>query len=310
MAKRMLVKDVMTEKVIQISEHARLADALSKMIAHRSSCLIVVRDEHPVGIVTERDATREFAEILNHGQVIDIAVKDVMTPNPLCVDIDHDYKDALVLSRSRRLRHLPVVDADQKLVGLVTQDNLVDVYASLMEKQSALESDLEEMRLLSLEDPLMRIGNRRAMEVDLSFTQAESIRHNRHYAVALMDIDFFKKYNDHYGHQAGDQALKTVAQVLSSNARDSDRIFRYGGEEILVLMPNTDASEVSVAAERYRKLIEEAAIPHELSNFGVLTVSVGAAASGNEDWRSMVKMADQALYEAKGQGRNRVGIIR
>lgn len=305
----MQVKDVMTQNVVQVSEHTPLALALSKMIKCQSSCLLVQNDDHPVGIITERDATREFAEILNHGQVMALSVNDVMTPQPLCVGLDMDYREALILSRSRKLRHLPVVDRNHKIVGLVIQDNLVDAYASLMDKHDALENDLEALRVLSLEDPLMRIGNRRAMEVDLSFTAAESKRHGKTYSIALLDVDFFKKYNDYYGHQVGDEALMKVSQVLKSCARESDRIFRYGGEEILILMPETDANEVVLAADRYRQAIEDAEIAHEKTALGVLTVSGGVASSGKENWREMIKLADTALYQAKAQGRNRVASL-
>lgn len=302
----MQVKDVMSREIITVGEKTPLAQALSKMVTNRISCLIVTRENRPVGIITERDATREFVELLNHGQIIALTVNDVMTPNPLCVSGEDEFADALVLSRSRHLRHLPVVDNDEVLVGMVTQSNLVDAYAQLMERHNELEDDLEEMRLLSLEDPLLGIGNRRAMEVDLSYTESEARRHNKVFAVCLLDIDFFKLYNDHYGHQEGDVALAKVAQAVKASLRDSDRVYRYGGEEILALMPETNLEAAKIAGERARAAVEALDIPHVHSTHKKLTVSGGLAAAPQGKWEELVAKADEGLYEAKGQGKNRI----
>ena len=117
---------------------------------------------------------------------------------------------------------------------------------------------------------MLKIGNRRAMEIDLAFTEADAKRHHKTFAVALLDIDFFKKFNDRYGHQAGDDALRDVAQAIKYSVRDSDRVFRYGGEEILILMPETEVVAAIKCAERVRKAVEHLAVPHLDSDDGVL----------------------------------------
>ena len=146
--------------------------------------------------MTERDVTRLFAYAMSDTGYPEHAVSEIMTPAPLCIEQDSPVKEALVLSRSRKLRHLPVVDEHEELTGVVSQNNLVDAYVQLIEKHTALEDKHEELKLLSLEDPLLGIGNRRAMEVELNHTQSLASRHKHSYCIALLDIDFFKKYND------------------------------------------------------------------------------------------------------------------
>ena len=302
----MLVKELMNEEPLIVSLDTTLKEAVSKMADARSSCLLVVSERKPVGIVTERDVTTLFAEVLAGQGDLSRKVQEVMTTEPVCVTEDSLFKDALMLSRSRKLRHLPVLDDLDLLVGLVTQTNLVDAYAGLVDKQDELESSVEQLRLLSLEDPLLRIGNRRAMEVDLAFTEADAIRHHKTYAVALLDIDFFKGFNDTYGHQTGDDALRVVAKTIKQTVRTSDRVFRYGGEEILILMPEANEQSAFRCAERVRQAVENLNIPHAASPLEVLTLSGGVASEEEGRWVALVEKSDKALYKSKGSGRNKI----
>jgi len=235
---------------------------------------------------------------------LDRQIQEIMTPEPVCVTEHSLFKDALMLSRSRKLRHLPVLNDQDLLAGLVTQTNLVDAYAGLVDKQDELENSVEQLKLLSLEDPLLGIGNRRAMEVDLAFTEADAIRHHKTYAVALLDIDFFKGFNDTYGHQTGDDALRVVAQTIKQTVRTSDRVFRYGGEEILILMPEANMESAFKCADRARKAVEHLQIPHGGSPLQVLTLSGGVASEKEGVWMDLVDKADKALYRSKNNGRN------
>ncbi|MFT7371875.1 MAG: diguanylate cyclase (GGDEF)-like protein [Oleiphilaceae bacterium] len=300
----MLVKDVMNKEPLIVSLETPLNIAISRMADTKSSCILVVTDNKPVGIVTERDVCILFAEVLSGKEDLDRQVQEIMTPEPVCVSEYSLFKDALMLSRSRKLRHLPVLNDQDQLAGLVTQTNLVDAYAGLVEKQDELESSVEQLKLLSLEDPLLRIGNRRAMEVDLAFTEADAVRHHKTYAVALLDIDFFKAFNDTYGHQTGDDALRVVAQTVKQTVRTSDRVFRYGGEEILILMPEANMDSAFKCADRARMAVEHLQIPHEGSQLGVLTLSGGVASEKEGEWIDLVEKADKALYRSKNSGRN------
>lgn len=302
----MLVKDLMDHSPLVVALDTTLKAAIVKMAEAKSSCLVVVSECKPVGIITERDVSLLFAEVLSDRCDLNRTVSEVMTVQPLCVMEKSLFENALILSRTRKFRHLPVVNEEDALVGIITQTSLVDAYAALLDRQSELEHSVEELKMLSMEDPLLRIGNRRAMEVELIFTEADALRHHKSYAVALVDIDFFKKYNDRYGHQQGDEALKQVAHAISKTVRTSDRVFRYGGEEILILMPETDDKSAFNCSERVRKAIENLKILHEEGGpLSVLTVSIGVAAEMEGEWKQLVEKADKAMYKSKHSGRNK-----
>ena len=302
----MNVRDVMNSEPLIVELQTPLESAITRMTDTKSSCLLVVNGGVLYGIITERDLTQLLKEVIQGCDISKFSVADVMTPNPCHILETTSCEDALALSRSRKIRHIPVVNEQDELSGIVTQSNLLDAYFSLLSDNAELTENLELLKLQSLEDPLMKIGNRRAMEVDLNFTQAEALRHNQHFSVALIDIDYFKRFNDSYGHQAGDEALKAVANALKSAKRSSDRIYRYGGEEILMLMPKTSEQEALLVGERIRQAIESMALPSEGSPFGLLTTSVGVADSPIDNWSEMVERADKALYAAKDSGRNKV----
>lgn len=302
----MLVQDLILTQPPTVEADCCIKQAVPLMSETGSSCLIIVNQNKPVGIVTERDITKLFCKMLEDSHYPEHPISEVMTASPVCVQASDQFNDALMLSRSRKLRHLPVIDEQGDLIGVVTQSNLVDAYVKLINVQAELETSVEELKLLSLEDALTGIGNRRAMEVDLAHTEQHARRTQSVYSLAILDIDFFKKYNDNYGHQSGDHALRQVAQTVKSTLRSSDRVFRYGGEELLILMPGSNRKQAYNCAERVRHAIEDIQIPHEYSELGVLTVSGGIAESSDLSWQDLVKQADSALYKAKDQGRNKV----
>jgi diguanylate cyclase (GGDEF)-like protein len=154
-------------------------------------------------------------------------------------------------------------------------------------------------------DPLTGLRNRRALAEDLPAVEAVARRHGESYAIALCDVDRFKAYNDHLGHLAGDQALRTLAGTIRSVLRAGDVAYRYGGEELLLVLRGTDQAEALVTAERVRAAVMRAAVPHPVDPTGVVTVSIGVAA-GVADGAILLARADAALYRAKSAGRNQV----
>jgi diguanylate cyclase (GGDEF)-like protein len=157
-------------------------------------------------------------------------------------------------------------------------------------------------------DPLTGIGNRLRLAEDLAALCARVERYGHAYCVALFDIDHFKAYNDGHGHLDGDDVLRRVAHALRDGARGGDAVYRYGGEEFLVLLPEQSADRALLAAERLRATVEALALPHP--GGGVVTVSAGV--SGLEEAgcspEALFAAADQALYAAKAAGRNRVEV--
>lgn len=160
--------------------------------------------------------------------------------------------------------------------------------------------------LLTDVDELTGLLNRKAMEQDLDREQAQARRNGDPFTIAMVDADHFKKVNDNYGHNFGDEVLEILAERFVESLRPSDRVYRYGGEEFLVLLPNTSLETARPVLERLRSL----ACAYNISDGDFTinqTVSIGATeVDGNEDIEAAVERADQALYRAKEAGRNRV----
>jgi two-component system, cell cycle response regulator len=195
---------------------------------------------------------------------------------------------------------------------LISAERVTALYAKLNSQQAELEDLNRRLFAESRTDPLTHIGNRMAMDADLVQLSARASRYGHWYCLTLFDIDKFKAFNDSRGHLAGDQVLKVVASTLADACRSGDAIYRYGGEELLVVLPEQSLESANVAAERMRAAIEALAIPHTACGPGaVVTVSGGLARleeRDGSDFDAVLKRADEALYRAKELGRNRVEI--
>lgn len=160
-------------------------------------------------------------------------------------------------------------------------------------------------------DPLTKLNNRLKLTEDLDRLHRRSVRYGRDYSLALCDIDFFKHYNDTYGHQAGDKALRAVAEALAAFGRQGEGVYRYGGEEFLLLLPEQKAFAAAAALERFRATVQGLGIAHSIPPAGVLTISVGISSFApgcGTDSEGLLRQADIALYQAKAAGRNRVSV--
>ncbi len=311
--------ELMTTSVKSVSKDATLDDVLALMQEHVYSCIIIVDDKKPIGIITERDLVKVLADVLVFKPQQMMTVKDIMSSPPICIHESDSLYEALVITQTRGIRHLPVINDFNHLVGLVTQTDIAHAHFTAVERhREAIEQEIrdrtqevveanKELKALALQDSLLGIGNRRSMEVDVHFTHANTVRYGREYACLLLDVDYFKPYNDCYGHQAGDEALKAVAKTAKESLRCSDRLYRYGGEEFLVLMPETTMFEAVQAGQRVIENIERQQIPHKKSPHGCITVSGGVGSAVNKnDWEEVVAEADKYLYDAKDFGRNQL----
>lgn len=159
-------------------------------------------------------------------------------------------------------------------------------------------------------DTLTRLANRRRFDEVLAHELAHAVRDGTPLALIMLDVDYFKKFNDHYGHPSGDACLQEVGRLLAGQVnRNRDLPTRYGGEEFAVILPDTDLAGAMAVAARLRHEIQALGLPHQLSPFGVVTASLGVAAlapDGNPDAGEMVAQADRHLYQAKRAGRNRI----
>lgn len=173
------------------------------------------------------------------------------------------------------------------------------------------EAEFEaQLKALASTDALTKAANRRQFDETLNSEWRRGIRSKTMFSIAMIDVDFFKLYNDHFGHIAGDDCLRSVAAAIQGVLlRPGDFLARYGGEEFAVLMPETDATGASFVAERIREAVDKMNLQHPLSELGRVTVSVGVASLvPKKDFEAsrLLRNADEALYSAKRSGRNRV----
>ena len=163
------------------------------------------------------------------------------------------------------------------------------------------------LHILSLTDELTRLPNRKHILTFLGDQAKVAYEEEQPISIIIFDIDHFKTVNDKYGHNGGDIALKTVANIGNQALRRGDRVGRVGGEEFLVVLPGTDHKSAMEIAERLRRSVEVTEFGNSLSGLR-LTISLGVSEwnSGHESIDALVKRADKALYEAKSGGRNRV----
>jgi len=210
------------------------------------------------------------------------------------------------------LRITPVFDDDGTLthfIGLqrdVTQEVIAD--RLVRQYSQELETINHELRTLALHDPLTDLANRRYFDDHADVLLQSAARQQTTISVFMVDVDYFKQYNDHYGHQAGDECLTRVGRQIGSHVRSRDIAARYGGEEFVVVMIGNNAEADRLFAERIRADIEALAMPHARSAAADhVTISVGytsALPSIHDSIDDLVEAADRALYHAKTSGRN------
>lgn len=310
------VSQFMSTDVACVGMNAPLTDVTSQMHQARYSCVVITDGPRPVGVITERDLTAVCDRLLNREAAGGVA--GIMSDGIITLPETATCDEAVALLHQHRIRRLVIVDGQGRLAGVLTQTDLLRAHAQELESQRALleirvaertrELEALNRRLEGLAriDPMLGIGNRRAMDEALTRHVQRAQRYDNGYCLVLIDVDFFKKYNDHYGHQAGDEALTQVAAAIQGSIRASDELYRYGGEEFLLLLPEVGPHGAMRAAEHVLEAVRNAHIEHMLSPFGHVTVSIGVAEENidSPDSQHTIHMADAALYNAKAGGRN------
>ncbi|WP_405118617.1 GGDEF domain-containing protein [Pseudomonas leptonychotis] len=196
-----------------------------------------------------------------------------------------------------------VFESDYQMVSFLVTSMMASVLSFVFAYRTTSQRD--QLQQLAIHDPLTGARNRRAMNEELKIAASSHRRHGNSYGVLTMDLDHFKRVNDNYGHQAGDQVLVDFVELIKNSSRKEDRLFRFGGEEFLLLLPNTDRVGLLAAAQQLQQQVA-----HNLrSPGGAVTMSVGGAIlRRDEHWEDMLERADQRLYRAKSAGRNCVVI--
>ncbi|MFZ2630950.1 MAG: GGDEF domain-containing protein [Desulfosalsimonadaceae bacterium] len=167
-----------------------------------------------------------------------------------------------------------------------------------------MQSRIRKLEKVAMLDPLSNLPNRLHMESELKLRFNEFLRYGHSFGVLFLDIDHFKKFNDTWGHDAGDKVIQTVAATLRSASRPFDIFGRWGGEEFVGIILKVDPDNLAMIANRYRQLIEKSFIPLDKMTIGI-TVSIGATIVRRDDApESLIKRADMLMYDCKKNGRN------
>ncbi len=199
------------------------------------------------------------------------------------------------------------VDLDELQARLTSAARVVDVYRRLADANAVLRRDSLASFDQARTDALTGVANRLRLEEDLPAIWSEAERYGHRFSAVLCDIDWFKNYNDHFGHLAGDAALRSVARTLAGQLRQCDKIYRYGGEEFLVILPEQSLAEATRAAERLCVAVADQGLPG-VDQGEVVTISAGIAELlplVDQTVGGWLERADAALYRAKANGRNR-----
>jgi diguanylate cyclase (GGDEF)-like protein len=274
-------------------------DVCKMMAERRISCVVILEEGKPQGLVTERDVVRHVAADHPGG----ISTGQALVRKVLAVSPQTSIHDALDKMRSNKVRRL-IVTSRGKLSGVVTQTNLLEASQRLIDRYASRHVQLSAE---ATQDGLTGLFNRRSFFRLFAAEISRAQRYGSELALAMFDLDKFKRLNDQYGHQAGDKVLELFGWILKKNCREVDIPARYGGEEFAVLMPAVGAASASVFADRVRQ---------ELANSDLsigdgrrrVTVSAGISEFSklNNSAEAMIGQADESLYAAKKAGRNRV----
>lgn len=231
-------------------------------------------------------------------------------------------KTEYIISENSKIGIFPIIHEDNILGAIAAYSNIEKLlqkdidYLVQLTRQSSLTIQranvYAEVLKYATMDALTGLNNRRQFEIRLNQEVANSKRNNIPLCCMMLDVDYFKKVNDTYGHSAGDCVLKQVSDIIKKEIREYDIACRYGGEEFFIILPQTNLNEASLVAQRLRKVIEESKMDIKEAgvegvNYLKITVSIGVCSFEPSMTSDMVlQKADKALYEAKTTGRNRV----
>lgn len=330
--RQLLIRSLFEEYIeMYASRDDRLTERFSENFSGYTgggNFLVKSRDEWAA--ITRQDFSQVPGRI--RIEMLDLSLQDVSDEIVVTTAFFHIHLPAQEHILSRETARLVLIfrleDGGWKIVhsGIsipyhLVQDGEVYPLKGLQERNSQLEALVEErtraleevngkLELLSNTDGLTGIANRRSFDRALEQEWNRAKRSGSSLSVVMLDVDNFKHFNDHYGHLAGDDCLRLLAQaLLKAGRRAGELVARYGGEEFVVLLPDTDAREALEAAQRMQQEVWSLELPHAEIAPGIVTFSLGVASlvpSKQHLPEELVRLADAALYCAKKAGRNRV----
>jgi diguanylate cyclase (GGDEF)-like protein len=274
-----------------------------------SDCIIVLKEDFPIGILTSIDMLQLIAEPGCESK----RVSEVMSSPIETMNVKASISDALEFIKMRHYKRIVVVDDTGHVAGIVTQQDLIartylrwsqlvnEHFTQFEELTEILQQRNQHLTVLATNDALTGIHNRHMFGELFDKELASMKRYGTKLSLVMIDLDHFKNVNDTYGHNIGDYVLKTFSQTVKHAIRDADVFARWGGEEFVLLLPNSGCEEAYNAAEKIRQIVEA----YCFDEIGQITCSLGITeVSPVDTLKSAVERADEALYNAKDGGRN------
>ena len=299
----------MNKHIQKISQDTITSEALKNMADNDFDCVVVLENNLPIGILT----TKDIMDLIKHSSDLSLPVSVYMSSPVESLDEYSSIKEAINFMKEKHFKRIIITNDQGEFTGLILQKELITLsysrWAILMKQYSTelneinvlLENKNKKFEKMAFIDQLTGLYNRyKFTEIFVSEYKTMSQRENK-MSLIILDIDYFKKINDNYGHNIGDRVLLQISNILLRHLRNVDVVGRWGGEEFLILLPTATLENATILAEKLRLAIEDYDMGDQLkvtSSFGVTEVKIG------DDIKSAVKRADDALYEAKDFGRN------
>ncbi|MGA1932093.1 diguanylate cyclase [Arcobacter sp. YIC-464] len=313
--KQTIAKLILQYKAVTTYENTTTLHTIELMRDNHSDSVIVIDDEHyPIGIFT----TKDFINLVHKNSDLKLPIKTHMSNPVYTLNENSTISDALDFIQDKHFKRIVVTNDEKQLVGILTQKELLRIVYNkwidfIKEEGNKISKINEELlsKTSKLEekasyDFLTKIYNRQKFDSYLEYEIKKTNRYdNQVLSIMLLDIDYFKNVNDTYGHLVGDKVLKEVAKILTVCSRDCDIVARWGGEEFVLMLPQTNIEQAMFVAQKLRATVEK----HSFEEVGNITCSIGISQyHKTESKETLFKRVDEALYKAKSNGRNRVEI--
>jgi diguanylate cyclase (GGDEF)-like protein len=277
------VRDYFVDEIhtIDLNQNYTVLEASKMFLDKDIDSVIIIKDNKPIYILTQTDLIFFFFkgyEDKTIKEIIELFPKKILT-----IDVDAEIYEAYKIMRSTNIEHLIVVDKDQKVIGELHSKHLISKFVQI-----------------AVKDEMTGLYNQRFLET----IKSRYAKSNTKVGVIFIDIDNFKYYNDTFGHDVGDEVIKTVAECIKSSIRELDFAFRYGGDEFLVFIINQNKDVLLKIANRIFNKINSI----ENEKFGKISVSIGIALypDDSKNLDEVIKMADKNLYIAKTSGKGQI----
>lgn len=306
---------ILQYKATTAYENTSTIQAIRLMKDNNSDSIIIIDDEHKaLGIFT----TKDFINLIHLNSDLHKPISLYMTKPVSTLSEISTISEAIDFIRDKHFKRIVVTNENDEITGILTQKELLRIIYNkwidfIKEEGNRISKINEELlsKATKLEekasfDFLTKLYNRRKFNSFLEYEISKANRYKeQHLSLLLVDIDYFKNVNDTYGHLVGDNVLQEISKILTICSRDSDIVARWGGEEFVLMLPQTNVEQAFFVAEKLRATVEK----HKFDDVKHVTCSIGVSQfHKGEDKETLFKRVDEALYKAKNSGRNRAEI--